>query len=296
MNCSYIKEEKMISDKQRMLLELFEEASKCTLCKSFNPNKPNKSEGKSDGLINCFSRKELFLNIPSIWTDWINRSEAKIMIVGQDWGPYTDMYKYYERYSNMIILGEKEEDAWKSIVDEKESMTKQLLKEFLVRSAEVYDINLGENFLDSFYITNAVLCARKGSNYRGTDNFSAKFCTENCSKMLRRQIDVIKPLIVITLGYWPFYSICKNYNIVIYKTLKENLLHYGRKKENLINISTDSKPILVLPVYHPAAQVSKKEQISLYCIMWEIITEHYSKKKLKDELCTYKFFRKGLSL
>lgn len=199
----------MNNSKLKELLKIYEEASKCTLCEKFS--RTSSKEGTYDGLINFFNEKSLYLNIPSIWTDWVNRSNSKIMIVGQDWGPYVDMQKYNTRYKELVEMGEDKESAWKTIVNEKESMTKCLMTEFVIRSAKQCGIDIDEKIMESCFVTNAVLCARKGENYRGTNNFSAKFCTENCTKMLNKQIDAIHPLVVITLGYWPFYSVCKEY-------------------------------------------------------------------------------------
>ena len=284
----------MNNSKLKELLKIYEEASKCTLCEKFS--RTSSKEGTYDGLINFFNEKSLYLNIPSIWTDWVNRSNSKIMIVGQDWGPYVDMQKYNTRYKELVEMGEDKESAWKTIVNEKESMTKCLMTEFVIRSAKQCGIDIDEKIMESCFVTNAVLCARKGENYRGTNNFSAKFCTENCTKMLNKQIDAIHPLVVITLGYWPFYSVCKYHNIPVYKTLKENISHYSLNKENIINNSYENNPIYVLPVYHPVAQVKKDEQISLYKIMWEILLQYYSKDTLINELCTYKYCREELNL
>lgn len=283
-----------MNGKLEELLKIYEDASDCNLCEKFSRKSSN--EGAYDGLINFFTDKNMYLNIPSIWTDWVNRSDSKIMIVGQDWGPYVDMQKYNARYKKLIESGEDEECAWKAIVNEKESMTKCLMTEFIIRSATQYNINVDESIIESCYITNAVLCARKGENYRGTNNFSARFCTENCTEMLNKQINIIKPLVVITLGYWPFYSVCKYRKIPVYKTLKENISYYSLNKENRINISDDNSPIYVLPVYHPVAQVKKEEQISIYKIMWEILLQYFPKDKLINELCTYRYRRKELNL
>ena len=276
------------------LMKIYDTLATCDLCEEFHKKSSKKTE--YDGLINFFHTKEIYLNIPSIWTDWVNRIDSKIMIVGQDWGPYIDMQSYSEKYKKLSSILKSEEKAWRIIINEKESMTKSLMTEFILRSAANYNINLDESIMDSFFVTNAVLCARKGNNYRGTENFSAKFCTENCSYALSRQIETIKPLIVITLGYWPFYSICKNHNIFVHKTLKENILHYGLNKENILTIPIENQSTYILPVYHPVAQVKKEEQISLYNIMWELLLQHYSIDELKKEMNTYKYYRGELNI
>ena len=49
-------------------------------------------------LINIYENEKFAKEIPSIWTDWYNRLDSEIMIIGQDWGPYSDMKKLHEKY------------------------------------------------------------------------------------------------------------------------------------------------------------------------------------------------------
>jgi hypothetical protein len=47
------------------------------------------------GLVNQFEKHEF---IPNKWFDWINRADSKIMIIGQDWGPYSQLKKFIDQY------------------------------------------------------------------------------------------------------------------------------------------------------------------------------------------------------
>ncbi len=277
-----------------LLIEQFKEMANCTKCKRFSEKK--KETDGCGGLINIFQNEQFALNIPSIWTDWINRSDSKLMIVGQDWGPYIDMERLHNKYFESIVEKDDRKKAWSEIVNEPESMTKELMTEFIVQSAKEKGIIVDETILDSFFVTNAVLCARKGTNYRGNNNFKPKFCTENCADKLKKEIEIIKPLVIITLGYWPFYSIGKSYGIPVYKTLGENLVRYSSNINNIINISKDNAPTYVLPVYHPAAQVKKNDQISYYCLMWELLLTHYEKRVLLEQIHSYKDYRGKMDL
>ena len=186
-----------------LLIELFKETATCIKCETF-PIKKNEND-ECNGLINIFRDKQFALNIPSVWTDWINRADSKLMIVGQDWGPYVDMESLHNKYCKSVVKNQDKDQTWAEIVNEPESMTKRLMTEFIVQSAKEMGIVVDETILDSFFVTNAVLCARKGTNYRGNNNFKAKFCTENCASKLKKEIEIIKPIVIITLGYWPFY-------------------------------------------------------------------------------------------
>lgn len=277
-----------------LLVELFKEMAVCAKCERFSREKNETDE--CNGLINIFQNEQFALNIPSIWTDWINRADSKLMIVGQDWGPYIDMEGLHNKYCNSVAKKLDRREAWSEIVNEPESMTKKLMTEFIIQSAREMGVVVDETILDSFFVTNAVLCARKGSNYRGNNNFKPKFCTENCAAYLKKEIEIIKPLVIITLGYWPFYSIAKSYDIPVYKTLGENLIRYSSNINNIVNISKSNTPIYVLPVYHPTAQIKKTDQISYYCLMWELLLTHFSESALLKEIYTYNDYREKIKL
>ena len=46
--------------------------------------------------------------------------------------------------------------------------------------------------LNDVYITNAIMCARQGENYRG-NTIDLKKSTINCSEYLLKQIEIVKP-------------------------------------------------------------------------------------------------------
>lgn len=281
-------------NKAGLLVELYRETANCTKCEQFCNS--GKNDAVCNGLVNIFQSEKFALNIPSIWTDWINRANSKLMIVGQDWGPYIDMERLHNKYCKSIAEKHNKRKAWSEIVNEPESMTKKLMTEFIVQSAKEMGISVDETILDSFFVTNAVLCARKGTNYRGNNNFKPKFCTENCASKLKKEIEIIKPLVILTLGYWPFYSIAKSYDIPVYKTLGENLGRYSSDINNIVNISNDNSPIYVLPVYHPTAQVKKTDQISYYRLMWELLLTHYENRELLKEIHSYDDYREKIGL
>ena len=59
-----------------------------------------------------------------------------------------------------------------------------MLERYLVQSAENNNINIDKNILYKIYITNAIMCARKGDNYRG-NNIRLKESTSNCKDFLK---------------------------------------------------------------------------------------------------------------
>lgn len=221
--------------KNNDLKELLLDMGKCECC--------TKLDDKS--LIN-FYNSDMAENIPSIWTDWINRLDSEIMIVGQDWGPYDDMKKLYERYKN----GED----WNKLIAEEKSLTKRNLEKFFKLTNPNYDIK-------SVYVTNAIMCARNGSNYRG-DNIKLKYSILKCSSFLERQIDIVKPKIILTLGYYPLLSLSSIFDFKIDSSLTKVI---------------DNTPVIkihdfvIIPAFHPAAQISLDKQIKQYELIWKYL-------------------------
>ena len=235
--------------KKEELDNLFFNMSKCIKCTNLISCK-----GNDYSLINIFADKKFYKTIPSIWTDWYNRLNSKIMLIGQDWGPYEDMNKFYNLYINNPT-----DENWKNIINQEKSMTKQLLTKYLIQSAKQNGIYIDNSFLDTIYITNAIMCARKGSNYRG-NNINLKLSSLNCTKYLQKQIEIVHPKIILTLGYYPLYSLSKIYGFSIYPTLAENI---NIKKVFEVN------SFIIIPLYHPVAQIKKEEQLKQYLEIWK---------------------------
>lgn len=233
--------------KMEQLNTLFQEMSTCQKCLNMCKKKQDCS------LINIY-QTNIYKEIPSIWTDWYNRINSKIMIIGQDWGPYTEMQKFRESY-----LKKQTTEKWFEIIEEEKSLTKKMLTRYLIESASSYNININASFLNDIYITNAIMCARKGTNYR-SNNIKLKDCTLNCSSYLKKQIEIVKPKIILTLGYYPLLSLSQIYNLKIYDKVSDNINNIGIFK---------LKNTIIIPLFHPAAQISKEKQLNQYRKIWQ---------------------------
>lgn len=209
-------------------------------------------------LINYYGNSDFALSIPSIWTDWKNRQNSNIMIIGQDWGPFEDMKYFYYRLN-------KEKTNWHEVIEEEKSLTKRKLTNFLIVSSKgkIYNI-------DNIYITNAIKCARTGNLYRG-DNINLAKSTINCSEYLLDEISIVKPKIIFTLGYYPLLALSKIYNFSIFTSLKEN-----------INEVYKIDDITIIPGYHPVAQVTTEEQLKQYRKIWEYLKENEVVKNVRN--------------
>lgn len=213
--------------KDKEFHELINDLGKCYKCLNLG----NKS------LINFYHDENLACNIPSIWTDWFKRLDSKIFIIGQDWGPIDDMKVLHDRF----MAGED----WNALINEEKSLTKKSLEKFL----KCVNINL-----DDVFVTNAIMCARYGKNYRG-NNIDLKYSSISCSKFLQRQIEIVRPKVIITLGYYPLYSLSQIFDFKIEDNLSKSIAKY-----NIFKI----KDYVIIPMFHPVAQVSHEVQINRY--------------------------------
>ena len=82
---------------------------------------------------------------------------------------------------------------WNELIESEKSNTKKLLENYIKESSN------NEFSLNDIFITNAIMCARQGNNYRG-NNIDLKNSTVNCSKYLLEQIEIVKPKVILTGG------------------------------------------------------------------------------------------------
>lgn len=232
--------------KDKLFDELIIDMSKCEKCIStYSKNNVDCS------LTNIYENTKFAKGIPSIWTDWYNRLDSKIMIIGQDWGPFEDMKKLNGKY-----LKNPTKENWSKLIEEEKSLTKKKLIRYLVESSS------GKvDSIDNIYITNAIMCGRKGKNYRG-NNINLKYSTLNCKEFLFRQIKIVRPKVILTLGYYPLYSLSNIYDFKIEKNLTKTIEKYP-----IIEI----EDFVIVPLYHPVAQITKEKQMEQYNRIWNYI-------------------------
>lgn len=230
---------------------LLKEMAYCNCCTNMK-----KRNGKDCSLVNIYKEGDFCKKIPSIWTDWYRRLDSDIMIIGQDWGPYQDMKEFYGKY----ILNETSEN-WDMLIEQEKSLTKKLLTKYIIDSARLSSIDLDSDYLNQIFITNAIMCARRGENYRG-DNIKLKDSTLFCSCFLKKQVEIVKPKIILTLGYYPLFSLSHIFSFRIEKSL-------SRVIEKTPEILIDD--FVIIPLYHPTAQIKREKQLEQYIRMWKYI-------------------------
>lgn len=226
--------------------ELLNEMGKCEKCLS-----RKKNNNVDCSLINIYKNTNFAKEIPSIWTDWYKRLDSKIMVIGQDWGPFTDMKKF-----NKLYLDNPTKKNWNNLIEQEKSLTKKQLTKYLIASS-----NGKINSIDEIYITNAIMCARKGSGYRA-NNIDLKYSTISCSPFLLKQIEIVKPKVILTLGYYPLLSLSRIFNFKVEKTLMKCI--ELRKEIKIMDY-------VIIPLYHPASQIKKELQLEQYKRIWKYI-------------------------
>lgn len=236
----------MVIIKDLLFNELINDMGKCDKCVSmYSQNSIECS------LINIYKNTEFGKKIPSIWTDWYSRLNSKIMIIGQDWGPFEDMKKLNEKY-----LEDPTKENWNKLIEEEKSLTKKQLTKYLVESSKGKITSIND-----IYITNAVMCGRKGNNYRG-NNINLKCSTLNCKEFLFRQIQIVKPKVILTLGYYPLYSLSNIYHFKIEENLTKTMEKYPM---------LEVEDFIIIPLYHPVAQITREKQLEQYNRIWQFI-------------------------
>lgn len=235
--------------KKEELDQLFKEMKTCRYYHNLK-----KKNGTDCSLVNIYQNPEFYQNIPSIWTDWYHRLDSNIMIIGQDWGPYLEMKKFYERY-----LKQKTDENWNQLMDEEKSLTKKMLTKYLIESAARNNKKITGSDINHIFITNAIMCARKGKHYRG-ENISLKESTIACTPFLKRQIEIVNPKTILTLGYYPLLALSYIFHFEIVSNLTKSI---GKIPVILV------KNYKIIPLYHPTAQIKREEQLRQYDRIWD---------------------------
>ena len=120
---------------------LLEEMGTCQKC----INLRNKND-RDCSLVNIYNNLNFSKNIPSIWTDWFNRLNSEIMIIGQDWGPYVDMKTLHQLY-----MQNPTKSNWENLIEQEKSNTKKQLDYYIKESSNsLYS-------LTDIFITNAII-------------------------------------------------------------------------------------------------------------------------------------------
>ena len=142
------------------------------------------------------------INLWSYWQGGVNHLNAKILLVGQDWGSMdTEKYEEARIVENIVQKKKIEPNKYLSYVDGNTNPTdKNLIKLF---DSIGYDIT--KECPDLFF-TNLALC------YRADSKISGGFKTiwaNNCGEFFKELVDIIKPKVILCLCRGTYEGVMK---------------------------------------------------------------------------------------
>src|SRR5205823_3503763 len=123
-----------------------------------------------------------------VWSRWQGDLNARVMVVGRDWGD----------------LGSFEHQEGLEI----DAPTNRKLCELLSEAGLHAQLpSYGSTRQGGLFFTNAVLCLKQGNIQDSPPPEDFK----NCSKFLRRQIEIIQPKLVVCLGQIAYQAVLGAY-------------------------------------------------------------------------------------
>jgi uracil-DNA glycosylase len=267
-----------MTNKLSMLDSTMQAISECDVC--CRPGQGIESDQLLRNFIAERPNGPRYGGIPHLFTDWANRLNAKIAVIGQDWGADAaaiDLRRIYEESVNGVP--DDPAKIWRQMVKDRPggpSKTDENLKKFFEESARLEHLHLPETFMDNLFITNAVLCLRKGSVSSGDKNINLERSTENCClkrMFLRQLLEIVNPVIVVALGGWALWGLGRTGG---WKPLKSIIPEIRRKYPyGYVVNKYDGLSLNVVPVYHPAAQPRHRkteQQVEDYRFVWKSLS------------------------
>ena len=175
------------------------------------------------------------------WSRWQGNLDAKLMVVGQDWGTPT----YFKK--------------WKGFDNPKNPTNLNLMDLLKAIGFKIEPFTCKDQIGELFF-TNAILCLKQGNLQSEVKD---KWFQNCCEKFLKPLIDIIKPQVVVALGEKAFYSILETFSMS-YKRQKYGIIVTTVGRAGGIELSNGTR---LFPVYHCGTRIintntrSKTEQV-----------------------------------
>jgi hypothetical protein len=212
------------------------------------------------GLVNQFALHKF---IPNKWFDWERSQNAKYMIIGQDWGPYVVLKKLIEEFDQ--TKANDKEYYRQFILGNFSSRTETFIANAI---KSTYLNKFGSEFQndqwDDILFTMSVLFTRQGKHFRGSHNFDAKKSFDISYPYVARQIEFVKPKVILTLGSMAFEVV----NQVFELGYKDNLTQIIKSLEPNKTITLDNGT-KIIPNFHPASYTPVAVQLDIWSKLWE---------------------------
>jgi hypothetical protein len=184
------------------------------------------------------------------------------MVIGQDWGPYSVLKQYISKFD----ISRKDNSVYYDsfIFNTFSSRTESFIFKTVT---DMYKEKFNEEFRlrdwRNIFFTMAVLFTRQGNTFRGNDNFDERRSFEISYPYVKKQIDIVKPKLIIPLGNLAF-NVVNRYFGLGYKETKIGKIINNLGSNGIIDLG-DTK---ILPIYHPASHMDPKIQKDIWKRMW----------------------------
>jgi uracil-DNA glycosylase family 4 len=198
------------SPKQRLYEQLVSARRACHACYDLGLTNPSRCQ---DGIHD---------NAGHIgpWTRWHGDLDATLMVVGQDWGGV----EYYLEHKGI------EEDV---------NPTNRNLVALLASIGIHIELPTRPASTKKIFLTNAVLCLKPG-RLIGPVNTA---CFDRCGRaFLEKQIDLVSPKVVVTLGYQAYRATLGSYGLPFHTSMRKAVM-----ETKLANLPCGAT---LIPVYH----------------------------------------------
>lgn len=216
-------------DKRERYELLVSERKKCALCVPHNLTNPNAQS------LRHFDGAEI-----GPWTRWQGDLDARLMIVGQDWGGVPSFVR---------------QGGW-NLDSETNRFLRGLLKSVLV------DVDAPEPFMpvnrNGVFATNAALCLKAA----GDSSHVRAPCFRNCrSAFLKPQIEIVQPLVVVCLGLEAYSATMNAFGLPPERTLRDAV-----ESQLRVRILAETE---IVPVFHCSRQGQRTRSIEQQTLDWQ---------------------------
>lgn len=200
------------------------------------------------GLVNHFQLHDL---IPNKWFDWTRRADASIMIIGQDWGPYIALKHYMDDYEAQKDSPDFNYD--KFLFSGFSSRTEKFI---LKAITEAYFLAANDEIpqekWNDIIFTMSVLFTRQGKHFRGTEFFDNEKSRNHSFSYVSRQIDIVKPKVIMTLGGMAWQTVAEHFSFTQFKGQTVTQVIQNVSAPGYIQLEHTT----IIPNFHPASHVS----------------------------------------
>lgn len=260
------------SVKKALYKELVEDVMNCEKldeCNAVNIETSNKSNRVL--LEKCEQCKEI--NLWSYWEGGIKHLNAKILVVGQDWGNY---HECDEPIFSLIENREKYPEQKFCYMDGNGSATNlNLCRLFKSIGYDIVTDGMTETGdVTELFFTNLVLCYRKKGL---TGGFHDKWIT-NCQDYFKRLVSIIEPKVIICLGRRVFDGVLKSAGEKVIKGSYNEIIEAGPIKTKINNIET-----YVFPLAH-CGKLGTINRNRKHSVQDELEVQMHDWQKIKEYL------------